>query len=106
MPIWGRLREELDRASRAAQGAIDEGRIRLEIFRARQRADRAAQVLGYAVHRARKEGREFSTEDYGRVEADVTVAEAEIARLESQLAGLRHPPPTTIELAERPPATT
>jgi hypothetical protein len=105
MPIWGRLKQELDRASRAAQGAIDEGRVRLEVFRARQRADRAAQALGYAVHRARRDGRDLSAEESERHSADLMRAEAEIERLESQLSGLRrhtpadgattHPPTTT-----------
>ena len=49
MPIWDRLKSELDRAGRAAQGALDEGRIQLEAFRAKQRMDKAAQAIGYAV---------------------------------------------------------
>ena len=89
MPIWGRLKDELDRASRVAQGAIDEGRIRLEVFRARQRADRAAQTLGYAVHRARKDGRDLTPEEYERSAGEITRAESEVERLEAQLSNLR-----------------
>ncbi|HEV3485943.1 MAG TPA: hypothetical protein VG106_11085 [Vicinamibacterales bacterium] len=89
MPIWGRLKQELDRASRVAQDAIDEGRVRLEVFRARQRADRAAQALGYAVHRAHKDGRELGGEELERLAGEVTRVEAEITRLESQLTDLR-----------------
>ena len=89
MAIWGRLREELDRAGRAAQGAIDEGRVRLELFRARQRADRAAQALGYAVHRARKEARELAPTEADRLSAEIALAEGEIERLEAQLASAR-----------------
>jgi hypothetical protein len=106
MAIWGRLKQELDRASRVAQGAIDEGRVRLEVFRARQRADRAAQTLGYAVHRARTEGRELSTEEYERHASEITRAEAEIARLESQLSGLRRRTPADTAPTAHPPATT
>ena len=62
MPIIDRLKTELDRAGRAAQNAIDEGRLRLELFRARQTADRSAQRLGYAVFRARRAGNELTTE--------------------------------------------
>ena len=58
MPIWDRLKSELDRAGRAAQGALDEGRIQLEAFRARQRMDKAAQAIGYAVYRAKSAGTE------------------------------------------------
>jgi hypothetical protein len=92
MPMWGRLKQELDRASRAAQGAIDEGRVRLEIFRARQRADREAQLLGYAVYRARKEARELSPAEQEHHDAEIRRAEDEIERLESQLADLRARP--------------
>ena len=59
MAIWDKLRSEIDRAGRAAQGALDEGKVRLELFRARQSANRAAQTLGYAVHRARVDGSAF-----------------------------------------------
>ncbi|MFN2566235.1 MAG: hypothetical protein ABR499_14655 [Gemmatimonadaceae bacterium] len=103
MPIWGRLKQELDRASRVAQGAIDEGRVRLEVFRARQRADRAAQTLGYAVHRARKAGKEMSAEDYERESADISRAETEIERLERQLADLRGRAPADTSLTTNPP---
>jgi hypothetical protein len=106
MAIWGRLKQELDRASRAAQGAIDEGRVRLEVFRARQRADRAAQALGYAVHRTRMEGRELSTDEYQRYASEITHAEAEIERLEGQLAGLRTRTPADARPTAQPPATT
>jgi hypothetical protein len=106
MAIWGRLKQELDRASRAAQGAIDEGRVRLEVFRARQRADRAAQTLGYAMHRARKEARELAATEYDRLSSEITGAEAEIERLESQLGDLqRRQPPETGAATHAPPAS-
>ena len=95
MAIWGRLKQELDRASRVAQGAIDEGRVRLEVFRARQRADRAAQALGYVVHR-----------EYERYGSEITRAEAEIDRLESQLSDLRRRAPADAAPTAQPPATT
>jgi hypothetical protein len=103
MPIWGRLKQELDRASRVAQGAIDEGRVRLEVFRARQRADRAAQALGYAVHRARRAGSDLTPDEQERFSADVARAQAEIERLEKQLADLRRESSADTSLAHRPP---
>jgi predicted RNase H-like nuclease (RuvC/YqgF family) len=105
MAIWGRLKQELDRASRVAQSTIDEGRVRLEVFRARQRADRAAQTLGYAMHRARNEGRELSTEDYERYASEIRSAEAEIERLETQLSELRRRTPADSAPTAQPPAT-
>jgi hypothetical protein len=85
MPLWDKVRTELDRAGRAAQGALDEGRLRLEAFRARQLADRAAQALGYAIHRARKEGREVDPETLARLSEALTSRENEAVRLEELL---------------------
>ena len=55
MPIWNSLKRELDRAGQAAQDALDEGRLRLEQHRAKQRAEAAAASLGFAIYRARAE---------------------------------------------------
>jgi hypothetical protein len=85
MALWNKLRTELDRAGRMAQGAFDEGRTRLEALRARQLADRAAQALGYAVYRARQEGREVDAELYTSLSATLTAHEAEVAALEAKL---------------------
>ena len=83
MALWNRLREELDRAGRVAQSAFDEGRLRLDLVRARQSADRFAQRLGYAVHRARLAGTELSQDEFAAHAANITAAEAEIARLQT-----------------------
>ena len=85
MAIWTRLRTELDRAGRMAQGAFDEGRFRLDALRARQLADRAAQALGYAVYRARQEGREIDPDLYASLSATLTSHEAEVASLEAKV---------------------
>lgn len=83
MPLWNKLKTELDRAGRAAQQALDEGRIRLDVHRARGAADRCAQRLGYAVYRARRAGSDVSPDEYQRLAADLTAAEAELDRLEA-----------------------
>ena len=90
MAIWGRLKDELDRAGRVAQKAVDEGKIRLDLLRARQRADKAAQTLGYAVFHARKTGGDLTAEEYHRLAAVLTAAQSEVDALERQLtdAGL------------------
>jgi hypothetical protein len=82
MALWTRLREELDHAGRIAQGAVDEGRLRLELYRARQNADRFAQRFGYAVFRAKRDGRDLTAEEYAAHSNNLTAAEAEIARYE------------------------
>jgi regulator of protease activity HflC (stomatin/prohibitin superfamily) len=85
MAVWNRLRAELDRAGRAAQQALDEGKIRLDIHRARSAADKCAQRLGYAVHRARMSGVELPAEEYARLSSDLTAAEGEVAGLTALL---------------------
>ncbi len=86
MGLWDKLQTELNRAGRAAQGAIDEGKLRIEIFRVRQLADKAAQALGYACYRARANGEELDAATYDRLTATLRDHEAEAKKLEEQLA--------------------
>ncbi|MES2180425.1 MAG: hypothetical protein V4550_21415 [Gemmatimonadota bacterium] len=86
MAIWNTLRGELDKAGRAAQNALDEGKLRLESHRAKQRAEAAAASLGFAVYRARSAGAELEQERYNVLSATLASAEAEIARLEREIA--------------------
>jgi hypothetical protein len=88
MALWSRLKQELDRAGHVAQEAIDEGRVRLDAFRARQLANKAAQTLGYAVYRARQHGRELDPDTYARLSSALAGHEAEAARLEERLETL------------------
>ena len=85
MAIWDKLKTELDRAGKAAQSALDEGKVRLEAFRTRQLADKAAQALGYAVYRAKQSGGEIDPESYARLSATLTTHETEASKLEQQL---------------------
>ena len=85
MAIWDKLKTELDRAGKAAQSALDEGKVRLEAFRTRQLADKAAQALGYAVYRARQSGGELDPETYARLSATLATHETEASKLEQQL---------------------
>lgn len=101
MALWNKVREELNRAGRAAQEALDEGKLRLDLMRTRQAMDRAAQKLGYAVFRGRKSGGDIAADEYARLSAELTNAEAEIERLETLLreAAIRRkgssPPPAS-----------
>jgi hypothetical protein len=91
MAIWDKLKTELDRAGKAAQNALDEGKVRLEAFRTRQLADKAAQALGYAVYRAKQSGSELDPETYARLTATLATHEAEATRLEEQLRDVPEP---------------
>src|SRR5678815_2570284 len=85
MAFIDKLKEELDRAGRAAQGALDEGKTRLEAFRTRQLADKAAQALGYAVFRAKQNGGEIDPDTYTRLAATLATHDAEASRYEAEL---------------------
>ena len=102
MAIWDKLKTELDRAGKAAQSALDEGKVRLEAFRTRQLADKAAQAFGYAVYRAKQSGTDLDPETYARLTATLATHEAEAARLEQQLRDFG-PPKGDQKSSEPPP---
>jgi hypothetical protein len=85
MPLWDKVKQELDRAGQAAQGALDEGKMRLDALRARQLANKAAQALGYAVYRARQKGGDLDADTYARLSSTLAGHEAEAAGLEQRL---------------------
>jgi hypothetical protein len=85
MALLDKLKEELDRAGKAAQGALDEGKTRLEAFRTRQLADKAAQALGYAVFRAKQAGGELDADTYSRLAATLATHDADASRNEQEL---------------------
>ena len=85
MALLDRLKQELDRAGKAAQDAFDDGKTRLEAFRTRQLADKAAQALGYAVYRARKSGSDLDAATYDRLKATLETHDTEAARLEAEI---------------------
>ena len=103
MAIWDKLKTELDRAGKAAQNALDEGKIRLEAFRIRQLADKAAQALGYAVYRAKQSGAELDAETYARLTATLATHETEAARLEQLLRDAGVDQPADEKAAAEPP---
>ena len=93
MALIDRLKQELDRAGKAAQDAFDDGKTRLEAFRTRQLADKAAQALGYAAYRAKKSGRDLDAATYDRLAATLETHDSEAARLEAEIE-LRRQEPT------------
>jgi len=86
MPLLDRLRQELDRAGRQASRAFDEGRLRLDLYRARQSVDRFAQRFGYAVYRAKRAGADVPAEELAAHMSNLAAAEAEVTRLETLVA--------------------
>ena len=86
MALIDRLRQELDRAGRQASRAFDEGKLRLELYRAKQSLDRFAQRFGYASYRARKAGADLPPEEVTAHMNNLTAAEAEVTRLETLIS--------------------
>jgi len=105
MALWNKLKDELNRAGKAAQDAIDEGKLRLDLLRSRQAMDKAAQTLGYAVYRARKLGGDIPTDEYARVSADVANAEGEVERYETLLREAANRRKATGQPEPPPPAS-
>ncbi len=56
MGIWDKVSQGIDKATKATESAIDEGKLRLQAHQARKSADQAAATLGYAVARAHTTG--------------------------------------------------
>lgn len=106
MALWDKLKTELDRAGKAAQGALDEGKTRLEAFRARQLADKAAQALGYAVFRAKQAGTDVDWQTLQRLVNALAEKETEVARLEKELADDKKAAETPPPAPESPPPDT
>ncbi|HEY4217612.1 MAG TPA: hypothetical protein VGM67_10775 [Gemmatimonadaceae bacterium] len=86
MALLDRLRQELNLAGKSAQRALDEGKLRLDLYRAKQAVDRFAQRFGYAVYRARTAGTELPPEEYTSHVNNLTAAEADVARIETLIA--------------------
>jgi hypothetical protein len=85
MALLDRLKQELDRAGKVAQDAFDDGKTRLDAFRTRQLADKAAQALGYAVYRSKKSGGDLDAATYDRLRATLETHDGEAARLEAEI---------------------
>jgi hypothetical protein len=85
MTLWDKLQQEIDKAGTAAKDVLDEGKLRIDLFRARQLADRAAEALGYAVHRARRDGREMDAETLERLDATLREHNAAAERIDAEL---------------------
>jgi hypothetical protein len=89
MAIWDKVRQGIDKAGKAAQDVIDEGKLRIDAYRAREQADKAAEALGYAVFRAEDSGHELETSARERLMTALRERELEAKRLEAELAAAK-----------------
>ena len=91
MSVWNKVREGIDKAGKVAQDALDEGKTRIDAYRAREQADKAAEALGYAVFRAMEVGKEIDAESRERLMRSLRERDTEARRLENELASGAHP---------------
>lgn len=89
MPLWDKVRQELDKAGIAARDLLDEGKLRIEAYRARSQADEAAAALGYAHFRARQGGAPLAPDDQERLHQALALRDGEARRLEQALEAAR-----------------
>lgn len=86
MALFDKIKQGLDKAGKAAQDVFDEGKLRLDAYRAREQADKAAEALGYAVFRAWESHAELDAEARERLAGALRTREAEARKLETELA--------------------
>ena len=86
MAIFDKIKQGLDKAGKAAQDVFDEGKLRLDAYRAREQADKAAEALGYAVFRAWESNADLDADARERLAAALRAREAEARKLETELA--------------------
>jgi hypothetical protein len=89
MALWDKVKQGIDKAGKAAQDVFDEGKLRLEAYRAREQADKAAEALGYAIFRAADAGGELDADARQRLMDALRTRDAEARRLETELANER-----------------
>ncbi len=89
MAIWDKVKEGIDKAGKAAQDVFDEGKLRIDAYRAREQADKAAEALGYAVFRAADAGGELAADARDRLIAALRAQDTDARRMETELAAAR-----------------
>ena len=89
MAIWDKVKQGIDKAGKAAQDVFDEGKLRIDSYRARELADKAAEALGYAVFRAWDSGAELDSDARERLSGALRTRDDEARKLETELAEAR-----------------
>lgn len=85
MSLFSRLNSELENFGRRATAALDEGRLQIELLRARRRRDNAAKDLGMIAYH-REKGVEPDPRRVDALVLRISDIETQIASIEAQLA--------------------
>lgn len=104
MAIWDKVKEGIDKAGKAAQDVFDEGKTRIDAYRAREQADKAAEALGYAVFRAWENTVELEADAKERLTSALRLRDDEAKKLEKELADAKAGAPAAPQTATAAPA--
>jgi hypothetical protein len=97
-PLFDRLNHELEVFGRKAQAALDEGKLQIELMRARKRRDNAARDLGLLVYR-RERGGEVEPRRVDALYLRLDDLVADVTRLEGLVDARRKPDPAASSAA-------
>ena len=98
--LLDRLNQELEAFGKKAQAALDEGKLQIDLMRARKRRNSAAKDLGLLVYR-RERGGQIEPRRVDALVLRLDDLEAEITRLEGLVAeAKRKPEPAAGAVAE------
>ncbi len=89
MSLIDRLTSGLETLGRKANQALDEGKLRMELLRARRRMDAAARQLGYVTYRQGK-GTPAPEGEIASLTRRIEEGEAEVARLQAEIDKLKN----------------
>ncbi len=84
MSLMERLTSGLETLGRKANRALDEGKLRMELLKARRRTDTAARQLGYVTYRQAK-GTPAPEGEVATLSRKIEEGEAEVARLQGEI---------------------
>jgi outer membrane murein-binding lipoprotein Lpp len=102
--LFDRLNQELEAFGKKAQAALDEGKLQIELLRQRRKRDNAARDLGLLIYKRERSG-EVEQRRIDALLIRLDDLEAEIARVEAQVAEARRQPPAPVPApVERNPA--
>lgn len=90
MKLFDRFAAGLETLGKKANQALDEGKLRVELMKARRRMDAAARDLGYLTYRQAK-GSQAPPADVEALTQRIAEAEGAAARIEGQLEQLKQP---------------
>ena len=93
MSLMDRVAAGLETLGKKANQALDEGKLRVELLRARRRMDAAARDLGYVTYRQAK-GQSPAEGEVESLTRRIAAAEEEARRVQESIDRLKSPPAT------------